>query len=504
MLVSQWLEDHDYVTSLWTLREEGGLHDREAEYRRKQSRGLTAAILEGNWETVNNMAEKNKSFKQNKAFQYAIARQQYLEIVASKNSQKALTFILHRLKPLEQFAPEREFYALSYLLTCKHVHDAPQFRGWEESAGRQRIIRDHRDVLSIDDGRTSQHSVVQMCSTQRLDELLRQACAYQALAARREDIGGPIQVTSLLQDYTHQVIPACMISQFSHAPRTRAVTFAGSDDSLIVCGGPDGDAMAWNIRDGEKTCMKGVGSSGKIWALDGNSSLICAACADGKIRFWDTTNGSTVRLTASANTGDTYACAFSPGGPWVLAGGFDRTVALVDVNSGIVVRAFSGPTQAITSVTTNATGNLVVAGSKDGKVKFFDVSSGVCVQTISDPVAATAISSLAFSPDGATLAVSEMNSTVAIWDLATARMRTPRLKGHVNIHRNFIRMCYGSSSDVIYSGSEDGKVVAWSSDGGVLAMLPHSGEVVFDLRWSKRLNMLATCAVDGLIRLWKP
>ena len=68
-----------------------------------------------------------------------------------------------------------------------------------------------------------------------------------------------------------------------------------------------------------------------------------------------------------------------------------------------------------------------------------------------------------------------MNSTVMIWDLATARMRQPRLKGHVDIRRNFISVRYGSSNDVIYSGNQDGRVRAWRPDGAVLTTLAHEG-----------------------------
>ena len=127
----------------------------------------------------------------------------------------------------------------------------------------------------------------------------------------------------------------------------------------------------------------------------------------------------------------------------MVAAGYDRTDTIIDMTTCTVLRSVSGHTQPFL-----ATGNVVVAGSKDGKVKFFDVGSGVCVQTLVDPVADTAVSSVALSPDGSTLAASGMNSTVMIWDLATARMRQPRLKGHVDIRRNFISVRYGSSNTV--------------------------------------------------------
>eukprot|EP00759_Apiculatamorpha_spiralis_P032826 PhF_6_TR34178/c0_g1_i1/m.50015 len=549
-LVANWLEQNQYTTALWTLREEGGLHDRESENRRKHSRVISQAILEGNWEVVNRLVEQKHIFKSHKPFQYAVARQQYLEIVASKDSQKALAYMMRKLKPLEGIAPEKDFYCLCYLLTCKNVTECAAFRGWDEVSGRVRLLEDHRDLLNSEDASNNPFQAHLNCPPGRLETLLRQAYAFQVLSAdplgvTQQQHGVPsnpsptplnassgdtvslphspaspsIPVRSLLTDYTRQVVtPSRMLFSVTHrGTKCRSVIFTGDRDEYMVTAGHGGDICGWNPQTGTQrfTIQTGEQTTNKVWAMDSTAGGIFATTSsDGFIRMYNTSRpqaGSTSRVSVSPT--DLYTCVFARPN-WLAVAGYERVASVVDVNTGSVVRTISGAfTQPVTSLAANAYGTLLAAGSKDGKIRVYDVSSGVCIHTFSDPAGGeVGISSIALH--GSILAVSHMNSTIRLWDMTAPKILPLRLRGHTNVSKSFLQVRFGFSGDVLYSGSEDGKVRGWklgSSEQGVaggsaIVLDPPTAastpSVVYDVRWSNTLGLLSACSEDGVIRVF--
>jgi WD40 repeat protein len=66
----------------------------------------------------------------------------------------------------------------------------------------------------------------------------------------------------------------------------------------------------------------------------------------------------------------------------VATGGYDKIVRLFDVESGSVLKTFTGHSLSISSVMFNPLGNLIVSGSKDSNVRFWDSVSGLCIRTL--------------------------------------------------------------------------------------------------------------------------
>ena len=51
--------------------------------------------------------------------------------------------------------------------------------------------------------------------------------------------------------------------------------------------------------------------------------------------------------------------AFSPDGKFVVSGGADKTVRLINVETGVEVRKYSGPTQPVYSVAFSSDGKTI-------------------------------------------------------------------------------------------------------------------------------------------------
>ncbi|MXW78374.1 MAG: hypothetical protein F4Z57_05190, partial [Gemmatimonadetes bacterium] len=132
--------------------------------------------------------------------------------------------------------------------------------------------------------------------------------------------------------------------------------------------------------------------------------------------------------------------AFSPDGK-TLAGGeiqgsttadivWTHAVRLWDVDTGQAKAAFKGHTDWITSVAFAPDGKTIASTSGDGTVRLWDVESGNLKNTLDDYRVTTWSSLVAFTPDGKTIAAaggapinSSFTNDVWLWDVESGNLK---------------------------------------------------------------------------------
>eukprot|EP01062_Namystynia_karyoxenos_P044117 TRINITY_DN32374_c0_g1_i1.p2 TRINITY_DN32374_c0_g1~~TRINITY_DN32374_c0_g1_i1.p2 ORF type:complete len:621 (+),score=187.68 TRINITY_DN32374_c0_g1_i1:115-1977(+) len=526
-IILQHLDEQGMTTAAYALRDEAKMRERDRDSRRKYWQ-MQAAVLGGDWEEVNRLLGK-ATFKNQRSFHYALARQQYLELIEAGDGSKAFTFLKKKLKPLEGLAPTGEFEALAYLLTCKSVSEAPGrfFSGWQEDAARQRLVADFRHLLDPD----SRLPRVGEAATQpgRLWRLLHQACGYQVLSQPHYPPEKPTART-LLRDYLAPLCPNVCAATLPTGEATKCCAWLRLGGDLLAHGGTNGSFHVWKVDPlggaARQPCRSFGGHTGRVWDVCPVGDKIAATSSgDGTVRIWDTSDdiieGDTAtraRATLQGHARDVYAVRGHPGGGFVASGGYDGSVRLWDIEQQQEVRRFAAHRQAVTCVAFNHYGNLVVSGSKDGTVRFWEAASGVCLTTLTTertpgsaelaPMAP--VTSVDLSPDGGLLLVGHQDSSNRLWELSGSgqgpSLRHYRLQGHTNICRSYIRSCFGPGG-FVFGGSEDGSVCIWAAHSGELvSRLLHGDNAtpmpVYDVRWCQASGQLASCGGDRSIRLW--
>ncbi|MEH2167363.1 MAG: AAA-like domain-containing protein, partial [Nostoc sp.] len=107
------------------------------------------------------------------------------------------------------------------------------------------------------------------------------------------------------------------------------------------------------------------------------------------------------------------------------------------------------------------------------------------------------VRSVAFSPDGKTIASGSSDNTVKLWNLAGQELKT--LKGHSS---SVFSVAFSPDGKTIASGSYDNTVKLWNLAGQELKTLKGHSSSVFSVAFSPDGKTIASGSYDNTVKLW--
>jgi WD40 repeat protein len=208
------------------------------------------------------------------------------------------------------------------------------------------------------------------------------------------------------------------------APSSEVVELAFTPEGETLVGGTsDGRLILWDAHKGDEKLSLVTGNQ-QVWALSIAADGQTAKTAAGSIRTWNTSNGVAVDEVQLASPAERLF-DFSADGtriPGALTRG-ESDVAVWDATTGEEVTRFDVggmPLAAAFSPDGSqlAIGAAVAGQDHDGVLYVYSLADGREVLAI--PMSRGAPSSVAFSPDGLTVAAGD-HRTVRIWEVATGQ-----------------------------------------------------------------------------------
>ncbi|MEU3470619.1 serine/threonine-protein kinase [Streptomyces sp. NPDC006687] len=274
-----------------------------------------------------------------------------------------------------------------------------------------------------------------------------------------------------------------LTNTLKHDSLIRSLAFS-PDGKTLATGGEGPVVQLWDITTGSRTGLADHTGSVRSVAFGPDGKQLASAGDDGGIRLWNLA-GRRPSATLTGHSGAVSSLAFSPYGGMLASGGSDRSLRLWNVArpNPAAGRAFTGQQNDVTAVAFSPDGKAV-AGSTAGAYGSVGTSNGGYpgsdpAPASADPAAGTwgaihvwdtaegtgsatqphqtaTVSSLAYRPDGRTIASGGWDNAVHLWDVGTER--TSRTKGHT---APVWSVAFSPDGTLLASGSGDGTVRLW-------------------------------------------
>ncbi|MDB9379173.1 WD40 repeat domain-containing protein, partial [Nodularia sphaerocarpa CS-585A2] len=309
----------------------------------------------------------------------------------------------------------------------------------------------------------------------------------------------------------------CRDTLTGHGDRVTSVAIS-PDGKIIASGSLDRTIKLWDLATGRlvQTIKQHSGAVTCVtFSQDRQTLASSSARPDGSIKLWNVNTGQ-LKTSLKADNWivlNVWSIALSPDGKTIVSGHHaDSTVKIWDLTNQRLVHTLKGHGWAVNSVAVSPDGQIVASGGADSNIKLWNVSTGREIRNfngVSDGpvglvqsffgnnVSDNQVCTVAFSPDGKTLASGGENQQIKLWGVNNKNVNF--LKGSSEkVHT----VAFSPDGKTLASGGADGIIRIWNLLTGKVTFNLGDSSCVYSLAFSPDGKTLVSGNGDNTIQVW--
>lgn len=265
------------------------------------------------------------------------------------------------------------------------------------------------------------------------------------------------------------------------------------DGRRIASGSLDQSVKIWAVETGtlERTLVEGPDQP-RIFSLSwSNDSRRLAVPGAAMVNIWSVETGKILR-SFSGHTGWVSAVRWSPDGCRIASASWDQTIRIWNPETGETVNILRGHTQRVLALSWSPDGRWLASGSWDQTVRIWDAQRGELLTTLTDHRGA--VDAVAWSPNSKWLASSSGTENVILWEAEDWRILA-------TFPVSAFSVAWSPESNRLLCGGMTTGI--WSIETGQqeIELLGHMMAVT-SVSWSPDGQRVATGAGDGTVKIW--
>lgn len=206
--------------------------------------------------------------------------------------------------------------------------------------------------------------------------------------------------------------------------RVTALDFNPDGKSIAVGSGPpsrSGEVVVFDVRSGQLVRDFGEVHSDTVLGLafSPDGRRLASSAADKTIRLLDLSRGEVIR-SLEGHTHHVLSVAWQDDGQTIASASADQSVKVWNVETGEQRRTISGFSKEITSVAFVEATNQVLMACADGQVRLYDSSNGKSLRSFN--ASGDFLYTLSVTPDGTSLVSAGQSGKVRFWTVKDGKL----------------------------------------------------------------------------------